>query len=226
MIAIVLGQRPTEPSDREKEEQILNFAPGGSVPAAVMSNEAKQHMKSDFITIVTSILDHHGDREYNGLGLSVLEHMLQSALEAEMAHAETHDVVATLLHDIGHFVVEFPSDMKNAEDTGHDKVGARILEPFFGPEIVEPVRLHVRAKRYLCTVEPSYYDKMTKPVKHTFRLQGGMMSAEEVREFEALPFAKEATRLRRWCDLGMIPGRKTKKFEEYYPLIESVLKKD
>ena len=200
--------------------------PGGSVQAAVMSNEAKQHMKSDFITIVTSILDRHGDREYNGLGLSVLEHMLQSALEAETAHAETHDIVATLLHDIGHFVVEFPSDMKNVEDTGHDKAGAAILEPFFDPEIVEPIRFHVRAKRYLCTVEPSYYDKLTLPAQHTFRLQGGKMSAAEIEEFKALPFAEGATRLRRWCDLGMTPGRKTKRFKEYYSLINSVLKEE
>ena len=181
-------------------------------------------MKTDFITIAASILDRHGDREYSGMGLSVLEHMLQSAAEAETADAETHVVIATLLHDIGHFVVEFPTDMKNTEDTGHDEVGAAMLEPFFGPEIVEPIRQHVRAKRYLCTVEPSYYDNMTIPVKHSFRLQGGMMSAAEVKEFKALPFSEVATRLRRWCDLAMIPGRKTKQFEEYYSLIQSVLK--
>ena len=114
--------------------------------------------------------------------------------------------------------------MKNFKDTGHDEAGAALLEPFFSPEIVEPIRLHVRAKRYLCTVEPSYYDKMTKPVKHTFRLQGGKMSASELNKFRALPFAEEAARLRRWCDLGMKPGRKTKVFEEYFPLIRSVLK--
>ena len=119
-------------------------------------------MNSDFISTVTSVLEHHGDREYAGLGLSVLEHMLQSALEAETAHAEKHEVVAALLHDIGHFVGEFPAEMKNFKDTGHDEAGAALLEPFFSPEIVEPIRLHVRAKRYLCTVEPSYYDKMTK----------------------------------------------------------------
>ena len=181
-------------------------------------------MKTDFITIAASILDRHGDREYNGMGLSVLEHMLQSAAEAETADAETQVVIATLLHDIGHFVVEFPADMKNTEDTGHDEVGAAMLEPYFGPEIVEPIRQHVRAKRYLCTVEPSYYDNMTIPVKHSFRLQGGMMSAAEVKEFEALPFSEVATKLRRWCDFAMIPGRKTKQFEEYYSLIESVLK--
>ena len=191
-----------------------------------MSSEAKQLMNPDFIMIVTSILDRHGDRESNGLGLSVLEHMLQSASEAETAHAETHEVVAALLHDIGHFVVDFPSDMQNVEDTGHDGVGAAILEPFFGPEIVEPIRLHVRAKRYLCTVEPSYHDKLTIPAKHTFRLQGGNMSKAEINEFEALPFAEKATRLRRWCDRGMTPGRKTKGFEEYHSLIESVLKND
>ena len=120
--------------------------------------------------------------------------------------------------------VEFPSDMKNTNDTGHDEVGAAILEPFFVSEIVEPVRLHVRAKRYLCTVEASYYDNLTLPAQHTFRLQGGKMSAAEVKEFEARPFAERATRLRRWCDLGMTPGRKTKRFEDYYSLIESVLK--
>lgn len=181
-------------------------------------------MNSDFISTVTSVLEHHGDREYAGLGLSVLEHMLQSAREAEKARAEKHEVVAALLHDIGHFVVEFPAEMKNFKDTGHDEAGAALLEPFFGPEIVEPIRLHVRAKRYLCTVEPSYYDKMTKPVKHTFRLQGGKMSGSELNKFRALPFAEEAARLRRWCDLGMKPGRKTKVFEEYFPLIRSVLK--
>ena len=48
----------------------------------------------------------------------------------------------------------------------------------------------------------------------------------EVKKFKALPFAKGATRLRRWCDLGMNPGRKTKSFEEYYPLIKSFLKEE
>ena len=50
------------------------------------------------------------------------------------------------------------------------------------------------------------------------------MSASELNKFRALPFAEEAARLRRWCDLGMKPGRKTKVFEEYFPLIRSVLK--
>ena len=39
-------------------------------------------------------------------------------------------------------------------DHGHEDIGALWLERQFGPEVTMPVRLHVAAKRYLCTVEP------------------------------------------------------------------------
>lgn len=47
-------------------------------------------MKTDFITIAASILDRYGDREYNGMGLSVLEHMLQSATESQVKYIKWH----------------------------------------------------------------------------------------------------------------------------------------
>ena len=39
--------------------------------------------------------------------------------------------------------------------------GTKKAEPpgsqrYFGPAVVDPVRLHVAAKRYLCAVEPDY----------------------------------------------------------------------
>ena len=181
--------------------------------------------EDSFIEIVSKILKKHGGRTYNGLGLSVLEHMLQTAEEAEADGAKDHEIISGLLHDIGHFIVEFPSNMDNTEDTKHDEAGALILEPFFGPEIVEPIRLHVLGKRYLCTVEPAYFDCLSVPVKHTFRLQGGKMSPKEVADFEAFPYSSEAVNVRRWCDRGMTPGKKTKTFEDYHSLIEEQISK-
>ena len=50
--------------------------------------------------------------------------------------------------------------------------------------MTEPVRLHVQAKRYLCTVEPAYLKSLIKPALASLDLQGGLMSAVEVAEFE------------------------------------------
>jgi predicted HD phosphohydrolase len=35
-------------------------------------------------------------------------------------------------------------------DDKHEELGQAWLQNWFGPEVTEPVRLHVAAKRYLC----------------------------------------------------------------------------
>ena len=42
--------------------------------------------------------------------------------------------------------------------------------------------------------------------------------------YEALPFAKEAARLRRYDDLGKTPGLPTPDLEHYRPVLETALK--
>jgi hypothetical protein len=39
-------------------------------------------------------------------------------------------------------------------DDEHEQLGAIWLIDYFVPEVVEPVRLHVAAKRYLCHTDP------------------------------------------------------------------------
>lgn len=70
---------------------------------------------------------------------------------------------------------------------------------WFGPEVTEPVRLHVEGKRYLCTAEPGYFDLLSEASVHTLRVQGGPMTAEQAHAFEALPGAADAVAVRR-CD--------------------------
>jgi predicted HD phosphohydrolase len=71
--------------------------------------------------------------------------------------------------------------------------------------VVEPVRLHVAAKRYLCAVDPTYADLLSPASSYTMGVQGGPMSASEVGEFATLPHAEDAVALRRWDDLGKDP---------------------
>ena len=76
------------------------------------------------------------------------------------------------------------------EDLLHEEVGAEYLEPFFIDAVTEPVGLHVPAKRYICTVDKSYYQTLSRASKRSFELQGGFMSEEEKAAFEQIPIGK------------------------------------
>jgi len=105
-------------------------------------------------------------------------------------------------------------------DARHEELGARWLAQHFGPEVSEPVRLHVPAKRYLCAVDPDYTRALSSASVHTLALQGGPMQGEELARFEAEPHHQAAVWVRRCDDLGKIAGMVTEPLEAYVPLIE------
>lgn len=153
------------------------------------------------MSIVDEILDlycRRGDATY-GEGVTQNAHALQSAWAAEREGAPAALVAAALLHDIGHLIEE-PDDAFGQHR--HDRFGAAWLAERFGPEVCEPVRLHVAAKRWLCAVEPGYFDRLSPASVHSLRHQGGPLSEAEARAFEAEPFHAEAVRLRRWDEEG------------------------
>jgi predicted HD phosphohydrolase len=153
------------------------------------------------------------------------EHMLQSAYAAQQDGAPPRLVAAALLHDFGHFIHGLPEDSADhGVDTRHEEVAYRFLTEHFGEEIAEPIRMHVAAKRYLCAVETSYLAELSPASVLSLELQGGPYGAAEVAEFEASPFAGDAVRLRRYDDVGKVPGLETPSLEEYRSVLETVLK--
>ena len=111
----------------------------------------------------------------------------------------------------------------DARDNYHEESGAMVLAPFFPPVITECVRLHVPAKRYLCSTDKGYHDRLSEASKHTLMLQGGPMSEAEVNDFESTPFHREAVRVRIWDDEGKKPGVVTPEFRHYVPLLKRVV---
>jgi phosphonate degradation associated HDIG domain protein len=161
-----------------------------------------------------------------GEGVSQLEHALQCAVFAERDGAAESLIVATLLHDIGHMLHDLPQDIADqGVDTVHESLGSAWLSQHFGPEVSEPVRLHVAAKRYLSAAEPAYLDVLSEASKLSLRLQGGPMSADEQRRFAAERFFKEAVNLRRWDDEGKIVGLETPGLAYFEPMIEHALQR-
>ena len=86
--------------------------------------------------------------------------------------------------------------------------------------MLEPIRLHVDAKRCLCAIDADYFSTLSADSVRSLKLQGGIFSEEEADEFLRKPFAQDALSLRRWDDLAKRPERATPPLDHYIQLIE------
>jgi len=150
--------------------------------------------------------------------------MEQSAACAVADGAEDKLVVAALLHDIGHFVGDFPTEaLENGIDNLHEQAGAQFLRPYFPASVTEPIRLHVAAKKYLCAVDENYRQRLSAASIQSLEVQGGPMNDAEVAEFEANPYYQSAVKTRLYDDDGKVAGLDIKPVAAYRDKLESLL---
>ncbi len=148
-----------------------------------------------------------GDGAYGLSAVTQRDHALQAAALADEGKLGKAMVIAALFHDIGHMTSEADVDLASAGiDDKHEDKSADVLAPIFGEVVAEPVRLHVAAKRYLCSVESDYYDKLSEDSRISLALQGGLMSAAEIKAFETRPYYRQGVVLRQIDDMAKQPG--------------------
>jgi [1-hydroxy-2-(trimethylamino)ethyl]phosphonate dioxygenase len=75
--------------------------------------------------------------------------------------------------------------------------------------------LHVAAKRYLCAVNPAYYDTLSEDSRRSLLLQGGPMSQTEVAAFDKLEHRAAALALRLIDDEAKVAGLPTAGLDAY-----------
>lgn len=178
-----------------------------------------------FVDELAGLFAGEGASAYLGEEVTMAQHMLQSAACAEQAGAPDALVAAALLHDLGHFHGPVSGEeLIQGTDNRHSHTGADRLAEWFGPEVTEPIRLHVAAKRYLCAVEPGYVGRLSPASVHTLQVQGGPMSATEVAAYEANPYAADGVAVRRWDDQGKDPEAPTPDFGHFRPLLTALLR--
>lgn len=166
-----------------------------------MDHQSNKDLVKNIVDEILSLYNRFGHEEY-GEKVTMLMHMMQSALWAESQNASNEMVVAAFLHDIGHF---FENEEKMGEygKLAHDDIARKYLkEKGFPDKMGQLVASHVAAKRYLTAKEPSYYNELSEASKETLKFQGGPMNPEEVLEFESDPSYKQYIEIRRWDDLG------------------------
>ena len=160
---------------------------------------------------------------YIGEKITISEHMIQSAMLAEKSKSNDDLICSCLLHDYGHFIIDDPDELvKNDKDGYHESVGYEYLKSFFKKEIVEPIKYHVLAKKYLAR-NKKYYNLLSDASKISLKLQGGILSKKESNEFEKMPYFKNSIKLRKFDELAKKTNVKIKSIDEYKDLLNSQL---
>jgi predicted HD phosphohydrolase len=122
---------------------------------------------------------------------------------AEQSSASDDLITASLLHDLGHLLNEqgeTPS-LRGIDDT-HQYYALPFLRGLFPNAVLDAIKLHVDAKRWLCQARPEYFAKLSEDSKRSLQLQGGVFDADQAVAFIALPAARDAVMLRQWDDLA------------------------
>lgn len=178
----------------------------------------------DVVDRIMEMLLIGGGEAYFGEPVTLLEHALQTAMLAEESRAPDTLVAAALLHDLGHLLHGHPEDIaRHGVDGRHEEAAAQWLGVNLRRPVTEPIRLHVVAKRFLCTVEPPYLERLSTASLESLAIQGGPMTPDEVAAFARTPWAAEAVELRRWDDAAKVAGLAVPDLSHYRPLLERLI---
>ena len=189
-----------------------------------LAQEMKNGTAEQKVDALFNYMEAQGQSFYDEV-VTQLEHALQCAALAQQNDAGPTLITSALLHDLGHFILDEHNADKAflATDLNHEEIGAQYMEPFFPDAVTTPIRLHVPAKRYLCTTDASYHDGLSEASKRSLKVQGGVMSNEEREAFEQIPHFRDALTLRRWDDLAKVKGLETAALETYRDTVQQCL---
>ena len=143
----------------------------------------------------------HGDEQYSGEPVTQLQHALQTAYLAERNGADDALITAALLHDLGHLLHdlgETPS-LRGVDDVHQYRV-LPFLRGLFADDVLNAIKLHVDAKRYLCATRREYHAQLSDDSRRSLLLQGGTFSDAAAAIFIKQPGAERAVQLRLWDD--------------------------
>lgn len=172
-----------------------------------------------FVAELADLFARLGSLRY-GEDVSQLEHALQTAHHAKVDGAPPALIAAALLHDVGHLMQKVGENAADLGiDTRHEHISAGYLARAFGPDVTEPIRLHVAAKRYRVAVEPAYFQRLSQASLQSLVLQGGPMSPDEIAAFLAEPAAQTALQLRGYDEAGKAPDAEVAGFATYHDLL-------
>jgi phosphonate degradation associated HDIG domain protein len=168
------------------------------------------------VDTIVELYKQRGAEQYGAEAVNQLEHALQCAALAEADGGSPALITAALLHDLGHLVHDLGENpAEHGVDDVHQYLAIPFLRPLFPDAVLDPIKLHVDAKRYLCAVEEGYWASLSIASKRSLALQGGVYSSEQAATFIGQSHATDAVRLRRWDDLAKVQYKPTPDLVHY-----------
>ena len=162
------------------------------------------------LAAIEQLFAEHGDEQYTGESVTQLEHALQTAYLAENEGADDELVTAALLHDLGHLLHELgdtPS-LRGVDDV-HQYRALPFLRGLFSDDVLNAIKLHVDAKRFLCATRPHYHALLSEDSKRSLLLQGGSFDDATAADFMRQAGAERAVQLRLCDDAAKIENLAT-----------------
>jgi phosphonate degradation associated HDIG domain protein len=175
------------------------------------------------IPAICQLFEQAGARLYGGEAITQSEHALQSAFLAEQAGHDDALVIACLLHDLGHMLFEQQDDeLAAGQDDLHQFKIVPFLRGLMPAAVIEPIRLHVDAKRYLCQREPGYLLALSEASQLSLALQGGVMDDAAAERFVRTAHAASAIALRRCDDAAKVVGLRVPPLDHYLARLQAL----
>ncbi|RDJ97365.1 phosphonate degradation HD-domain oxygenase [Paraburkholderia lacunae] len=175
---------------------------------------------------IRSLFEQHGNIAYSGEPVTQLEHALQSGALAEEEGAADELVAAAFLHDLGHLLnLQGETPSERGIDDLHQYFALPFLRPVLSDAVLEPIRLHVDAKRCLCAIDNTYLSLLSADSVRSLELQGGIFSEEDAAMFLKRAYAEDAVRLRKWDDRAKAQNRVTPDLDHYLDVVERVMQR-
>jgi predicted HD phosphohydrolase len=174
---------------------------------------------------IIDIYNKFGSNDYIGENMTQTEHALQCAYYAKYYNYDNYLIIAALLHDIGHIIpydtLSSADKMNNLGILRHENKGSLFLSKLgYNDKICNLVLNHVNTKRYLCTIDNKYINKLSEASKKIMEYQGNLMTLEEIIEFKKNIYFEDCIKLRNLDDMGkQINNINYGKIEDYYNLL-------
>ena len=171
---------------------------------------------AELFALLESCADFYDSLDEDGDPLPVLDHGLQCAALLAAEHPDDLELqVAGLVHDIGH-------RLSPGASAAHGVIAADAVRSLLGDRVAALVELHVPAKRYLVTVEPSYRDALSDGSTMSLARQGGDLSRDERAALDANPHLADALAIRRCDERAKVVGLAVDGLERWRPVVERV----